>query len=159
MENCPLDSNSSTVISSSKITSIRAVETLLNLYLLHLQSNELTPVIQELIGYSLQIFTRAENGSLNDETSENAIVDLSTWNIKSTFIIYFRSLFKHFIIKARSIRLPNESKKKTELENICTEWLDLNELFRKFVSFVSIDRIYTKNAAVKFLFSLSIRFA
>jgi hypothetical protein len=69
--------------------------------------------------------------------------------MKSTFIIYFRSLFKHFIIKARSIKLPNESKKKNELENICTEWLELNELFRKFVSFVTIDQIYTKNASVK----------
>jgi len=68
--------------------------------------------------------------------------------MKSTFVIYFRSLFKHFIIKARSIKLPNESKKKTELENICTEWLELNELFRKFVSFVTIDQIYTKNPSV-----------
>ena len=136
------------MISFSKITPVRAVETLLNLYLLHLQSNELTPVIDGLISYSLQIFTRAENGSIDDETSDQSIVDLSTWSIKSTFIIYFRALFKHFIIKARSIRLPNESKKKNELEKLCTEWLALNELFRKFVSFVTIDRIYTKNAPV-----------
>lgn len=72
--------------------------------------------------------------------------------MKSTFIIYFRCLFKHFIIKARSIKLPNESKKKTQLENLCTEWLELNELLRKFVSFVTIDQIYTKNASVYFSF-------
>jgi len=72
--------------------------------------------------------------------------------MKSTFIIYFRSLFKHFIIKARSIKLPNESKKKTQLENICTEWLELNELFKKFVSFVTIDQIYTKNISVNKMF-------
>lgn len=148
LENCSLDINSNTVISFSKITPVRAVETLLNLYLLHLQSNELTPVIDGLITYSLHIFTRAENGSIDDEISDQNIVDLSTWNIKSTFLIYFRGLFKHFIIKARSIRLPNESKKKNELEKLCTEWLELNELFRKFVSFVTLDRIYSKNALV-----------
>jgi hypothetical protein len=131
------------------MTSIRSVEILLNLYLLHLESNEITNIIDGFINYSLKIFTRAENETMNDDdTSDNSIVDLSTWNMKSTFIIYFRSLFKHFIIKARSIKLPNESKKKTELENICTEWLELNELFRKFVSFVTIDQIYTKNPSV-----------
>ncbi|CAF3662600.1 unnamed protein product [Adineta steineri] len=154
LEECNLDTNSSTVISFSKITSIRAIETLLNLYLLHLESDEITAVIVGLIDYSLKIFTRAHKGlnddneNLDDDTSENTIVDLSTWNMKSTFIIYFRSLFKHFIIKARSIRLPNESKKKAELENTCAEWLELNELFRKFVSFVAIDQIYAKNVMV-----------
>ncbi|CAF4703991.1 unnamed protein product [Rotaria sp. Silwood1] len=154
LEECSLDINSSTVISLSKITSVRAVEILLNLYLLHVESNEINPIIDGLIHYSLKIFIRAEKGSKNDhenmddDTSDNAIVDLSTWNMKSTFIVYFRCLFKHFIIKARSIKLPNESKKKNELENICTEWLELNELFRKFVSFVTIDQIYAKNAMV-----------
>ena len=155
LEECSLDSTSSTVLSFSKITSVRAVETLLNLYLLHLESNELTPVIDGFVNYSLKIFTRAENDTLEDESSDNPIVDLSTWNMKSTFIVYFRSLFKHFIIKARSVKLPNESKRKSELENICTQWLELNELFRKFVSFVSIDQIYTKNASVKKLPSCS----
>jgi len=75
--------------------------------------------------------------------------------MKSTFIIYFRSLFKHFIIKARSIKLPNESKKKNQLENICTEWLELNELFRKFVSFITIDQIYKKNISVNKSFFLN----
>ncbi|UJR26364.1 hypothetical protein I4U23_007697 [Adineta vaga] len=151
LEECSLDTSSSTVISFSKISSIRAVETLLNLYLLHLESDEITNVIVGMIDYSLKIFTRADrdgNDNTDDDTSDNAIVDLSTWNMKSTFLIYFRCLFKHFIIKARSIKLPNESKKKTELENICAEWLELNELFRKFVSFVTIDQIYAKNATV-----------
>ena len=85
---------------------------------------------------------------MDDDTSDNIIGDLSTWNMKSTFIVYFRCLFKHFIIKARSIKLPNEPKKRIQLDNICTEWLELNELFRKFVSFVTIDQIYTKNAMV-----------
>ncbi len=148
LEESSLDINSSTVLSFSKITSVRAVEILLNLYLLHLESNEITNIINGLIDYSLKIFIRAENENLDDDTSDNTIIDLSTWNMKSTFIIYFRSLFKHFIIKARSIKLPNESKKKNQLENICTEWLELNELFRKFVSFVTIDQIYTKNVSV-----------
>ncbi|CAF3334617.1 unnamed protein product [Rotaria socialis] len=154
LEECSLDANSSTVLSFSKISSVRAVETLLNLYLLHLEPNEINSVIDGLIHYSLKIFVRAEKGSKNDtentddDTLDNPIVDLSTWNIKSTFVVYFRCLFKHFIIKARSIKLPNESKKKNELEQICTEWLELNELFRKFVSFVTIDQIYAKNAMV-----------
>ncbi|CAF4291518.1 unnamed protein product, partial [Rotaria sp. Silwood2] len=154
LEECSLDVNSSTVISFSKITSVRAVEILLNLYLLHVELNEINPIIDGLIHYSLKIFIRVEKGlrndneNMDDDTSDNLIVDLSTWNIKSTFIVYFRCLFKHFIIKARSIKLPNESKKKNELENICTEWLELNELFRKFVSFVTIDQIYAKNAMV-----------
>ena len=154
LEECSLDVNSSTVVSNSKITPVRAVETLLNLYLLHLESNETTPIIDGLIHYSLKIFTRADRGvrddhdDTEDETSDNPIVDLSTWNMKSTFVVYFRSLFKHFIIKARSIKLPNESKKKNEMELVCTEWLELNELFRKFVSFVAMDQIYTKNVMV-----------
>jgi hypothetical protein len=74
--------------------------------------------------------------------------------MKSTFLVYFRCLFKHFIIKARSIKLPNESKKKTELEKTCTEWLELNELFRKFVSFVTIDQIYKKNPMVNKIIKL-----
>ena len=143
--------NSSTAISLSKLTSSRAVEILLNLYFLHLESNEILSVIDGFINYSLKIFTRAENDDEDndDETSENTIVDLSTWNMKSTFIIYFRSLCKHFLIKARSIKIPNDSKKKNDLENLCAEWLELNELFRKFVSFVTIDQIYRKNASVR----------
>jgi hypothetical protein len=152
LEECSLDTSASTAMSFSKITPVRAVETLLNLYLLHLESNEITGVITGIVDYSLKVFTRADRGSrddnTDDDTSDNAIVDLSTWNMKSTFIVYFRCLFKHFIIKARSVRLPNESKKKTELENTCAEWLELNELFRKFVSFVTIDQIYSKNVMV-----------
>lgn len=117
--------------------------------------NEINSVIDGLIHYSLKVFVRAEKGTnddienTDDDSSENSIVDLSTWNMKSTFIVYFRCLFKHLIIKARSVKLPNESKKKNELENICTEWLELNELFRKFVLFVTLDQIYTKNAMVR----------
>ncbi|CAF3790957.1 unnamed protein product [Rotaria sordida] len=154
LEECSLDVNSSTVISLSKITSVRAVEILLNLYLLHVESNEINSIIDGFIHYSLKIFIRAEkrskndNENIDDDTSDSSIVELSTWNMKSTFLVYFRCLFKHFIIKARSIKLPNESKKKNELENICTEWLELNELFRKFVSFVTIDQIYAKNPMV-----------
>ena len=127
---------------------MRAVETLLNLYLLHLESDEITGAIVGIVDYSLKIVTRANDNDETDDTTENAIVDLSTWNMKSTFIVYFRCLFKHFIIKARSIKLPNESKRKAELETICAEWLELNDLFRKFVSFVTIDQIYAKNATV-----------
>jgi hypothetical protein len=149
-----LDVHSSTAVSQSKITPVRAVETLLNLYLLHLESNEITPIIDGMVHYSLKIATRADHGNSNDdetmddESSDNAIVDLATWNFKSTFVVYFRCLFKHFIIKARSVKLPNDSKKKNELETICTEWLELNELFRKFVSFVTLDQIYKRNAMV-----------
>ena len=135
----------------------------MNLYLLHVESNEITPIIDGLVHYSLKILTRADRNNDEtmdqDDTSDNNIVDLSTWNMKSTFIVYFRCLFKHFLIKARSIKLPNESKKKQELETICTEWLELNELFRKFVSFVTIDQIYTKNASVIHLNSLSLLFS
>ncbi|CAF0870595.1 unnamed protein product [Adineta ricciae] len=148
LEECSLDTTSSTVISFSKISTVRAVETLLNLYLLHLESDEITGVIVGIVDYSLKIVTRANDNDETDDTTENAIVDLSTWNMKSTFIVYFRCLFKHFIIKARSIKLPNESKRKAELETICAEWLELNDLFRKFVSFVTIDQIYAKNATI-----------
>jgi hypothetical protein len=154
LEECQLDVNTSAIVTQSKQTSVRAVEVLVNLYLLHVDANDITPIIDGLIHYSLKIFLRVDrhrrdtNDTIDDDTSDNAIVDLSTWNMKTTFIVYFRCLFKHFLIKARSIKLPNESKKKQELEQICTDWLELNELFRKFVSFVTIDKIYKNNVVV-----------
>lgn len=150
LEESSLDTNNNAIRTHLKMNNARAVEVLLNIYLLHVESNEINSVIDGLVHYSLKVFRRNEEHSDDEESSDTSIVDLSTWNMKATFLIYFRSLFKHFIIKARSIRLPSESKKKTELENLAGQWMELNEIFRQFVSFVTIDQIYKKNPSVCF---------